>query len=493
MKPCRSTISAAVALAACQIGFVGAARAQDPAAMQRQIEQLQRQIDELKRGMEQMKAQPPAQAAAPAGATPAAANGAFQIYGHLDLSADTATKGIDNGRVNGGGAVATGKLGWQPDIASSLSYVGIRGGRNLTPDLRGIFQFETQIDVAATPGVGINNASTDGSVKGSLASRNSYLGLAGGWGAVKLGKTDAPYKLSTSRMDPFSATVGDYNAIMGNTGGDNRAEFDTRLSHAAWYESPNWGGFRFSALVSPGQNRASDNSIVASGESSCTGGNLPSGGLVPSQVAPGNGSICTDGSFGTAWSFAGMYEAGPLYVTAAYERHKDVNRTGDEDGVVVLPGQVGIRDENAFKAGVQYKFATNTTVNFIYERMERNAPVSAFNERDRHGTWFALTQKVTERDDINAGWAHAGKTPGDPSAGGPVDNVANMYALGYKHHWDKQTNWYAVYAREVNHSGAHFDLGASGHGITTDCHDAQGSCFPGTTLQALSVGVQYNF
>jgi hypothetical protein len=93
---------------------------------------------------------------------------------------------------------------------------------------------------------------------------------------------------------------------------------------------------------------------------------------------------------------------------------------------------------------------------------------------------------------VNVGWAHAGKTPGDPGVG-PVDNAANMLALGYKHHFDRQTNWYAVYARQQNHDGAHYDLGASGHGITTDCHDAVGNCFPGGKLQGISFGMQYNF
>jgi len=30
-------------------------------------------------------------------------------------------------------------------------------------------------------------------------------------------------------------------------GGDNRAEFDTRLSHSVWYESPDVYGFRLGA------------------------------------------------------------------------------------------------------------------------------------------------------------------------------------------------------------------------------------------------------
>jgi len=163
-------------------------------------------------------------------AAPVTAETSIQIYGHLDLSIDDITKGIA-GKTSGAGP-ATGKLGYQSDISSNLSYLGVRGSQTLgSSGLRGVFQVETQLDVASTPGTGI----PDGSVKGAWASRNSFVGLAGSWGAFKIGKTDAPYKLSTARMDPFASTIGDYNSIMGNTGGDNRAEFDTRLSHAAWY------------------------------------------------------------------------------------------------------------------------------------------------------------------------------------------------------------------------------------------------------------------
>ena len=409
-------------------------------------------------------------------AAPVTAETSVQIYGHLDVSIDDITKGIA-GKTSGAGP-ATGKLGYQSDISSNLSYLGVRGSQTLgSSGLRGVFQVETQLDIASTPGTGI----PDGSVKGAWASRNSFVGLAGSWGAFKIGKTDAPYKLSTARMDPFASSIGDYNSIMGNTGGDNRAEFDTRLSHAAWYESPSIGGFRVSALFAPGQNRSSDNSTPASGEPNCTGGNTPP---------------CTDGSYGNALSIAGIYEAGPAYLIAAYEKHTDVNRTGDDasGGGPAPAGAVGIGDEQAFKVGVQYSLPTNTTLNFIVERMTRHGSVADFNERQRSGFWLAATQKVSANDDVNIGWAHAGKTPGDPGAG-PVDNKANMLALGYKHHFNRQANWYAVYARQDNKDGAHYDLGASGHGITTDCHDAAtpANCFPGGKVQGLSLGMQYNF
>ena len=422
----------------------------------------------------------------------AVAQTSVQLYGHADLSVDYMTKGLsDQHHIIGNGPASAdpiGHMGYETDVSSNLSFLGVRASHDLGEGgLKMLAQFETQVDVSATPSEG------GGGTKGAFASRNSFLGIAGGFGAFKVGKTDTPYKLATGRMDPFSASIGDYNSIMGNTGGDNRAEFDQRLSHSIWYESPNMSGFRVNALFSPGMNRSSSNvpdslgginSTTASGENSvCTGGNLA-----------GSTFDCTDGSFGNAYSVAGIYSAGPLYATLDYEKHKDVNRNGDNGTpnatTGVAGGTVGVGDEQAWKVGVQYTLAS-TTLDAIFERMTRGNTPDDLNERQRNGTWLAVTQKFTPKDDINVGWAHAAKTPGSPE--GPVDNKSNMIAVGYKHHFDKQTNWYAVFARQNNSSGSHYDLGASGHGITTDCHDANGKCFAGGKIQGFSVGAQYNF
>jgi len=471
------TVAHAVAAALVAGAFAGTAAAQSNEELKQQIDSLQRQIDQLKSALDHQQAAPAP--AAPAGTqavrSPARSNGYVELYGHLDVSLDDANKGI-SGKTQDGN-VAAGHLGWQPDLSSNLSRLGVRGARNIgDTGFRAIFQIETQVDVSATPG---ESTVPDNTIKGAWASRNSYLGFAGPFGAIKAGKSDAPYKLSTGRMDPFSATVGDYNAIIGNTGGDNRAEFDTRFSHALWYESPKFGAFRVNFLWSPSQNRSTDNIGVASGEPDCSGGNQPP---------------CNDGSNGSIYSIAGIFDSGPLYLIGAYEMHKDVNRTGDEaaGGGPAPLGAIGVKDEYAYKVGIQYKLPTRTTVSGIYERMVRNDNNDNFNERKRTSYFFSLVQKFTPMDDFNLSWAHANKTPGDPEFG-PVDNESNLYAIGWKHHFDRQTTIYAVYATQKNHDFSHFDLGASGHGITTDCHDENGVCFFGGHVQAVSIGATYDF
>ena len=93
---------------------------------------------------------------------------------------------------------------------------------------------------------------------------------------------------------------------MGNSGGDNRVEFGTRLSHSVWYESPNWSGLQFNVLFSPGQTRNNDSSNIPQGEPDCSGGNDPTSG--------GNTLIsCSDGAFNNAVSaYVGVIQAQEL-------------------------------------------------------------------------------------------------------------------------------------------------------------------------------------
>src|SRR5450631_3995654 len=221
-------------------------------------------------------------------------NTTVTLYGSIDVSGD-----IFNPSVYDQGT----KFG----IASNISSFGIRVRHNLAPygweGMAVVAQLESQVDIAAAP-----------NERAAFGTRDSFVGLEGPWGAIKAGKSDTPYKKATASMDPFSRTLGDYNSIMGNTGGDNRAEFDWRMNHAIWYESPIWNGLQFSALVSPGQNYAQDNSDYAYGDyfqcngasTRGSGSNFPgTGGAIPGALG-GNG--CNDGSYGNAYSTALTYK-----------------------------------------------------------------------------------------------------------------------------------------------------------------------------------------
>jgi predicted porin len=539
MKLSRISLACALAFGTAGIGLPGTVKAQsDPESLKRQVEALQKQneaqqkqIDALKESVDKVKqAQQPAAPASGTGATAGGEplerkpgdgftiftrGGEASLYGNLNVSFDYATKGISHMTGPGGpGDTPAGNGGWMPDISSNLSYLGVRGFQTVeSMPFNVVYQLETQIDLSVTPGTPQSNSNSGQRIGSGLVARNSFLGLAGGWGAFKVGKTDAPYKTSTARMNPFLAMPGDYAVVMGNTGGDNRVEFGTRLSHAMWYESPNWNGVRLAALYSPGQNRATDSSNIPAGEPECTGGNSPGSGGTP--------AACNDGSYSNAYSTSLSFTQGPLYVTGAYEMHRKVNRTSDL--TVFDPNDVA--DERAWKVGAQYRLPTRTTLMAIWEDMRRNVPgyLKVQDERSRTGFWLALSQDITAADSFHVGWAHANKTPGDPGQHNPAagattasvdgstvfpgaDNSANMFTTAWKHKADRNTTFYANYATTRNHRFAHYDLGAGGRSVTTDCHDGSNpdasgfdphggapKCWTGGRLQAFSIGMQYTF
>ncbi len=315
-----------VALAACAAGStigtaVFADDAQDNAQlkeqmriMMQQMQELQKQVQDLKRQQQQAVQTPPP--AAPSGAPPAAGPKAAQaegpaapaavpsepkfekflkgFYGTLDVSLDDTTKGIrglnayhwsyvdpanpNSGYVQGGqkgGPV--GSVGWIGSLSTNKSVLGYRGSHKIDgSDFDFIYQIETQPSITSSPGLNTSYTQQSNVVKGAIGYGDTFVGIANDtWGKLKIGTTYAPYKKATDRMNPFSGMLGDYAVIMGNSGGDNRVEFGTRLDHSIWFESPKLldGTFSFDLLVSPGANRTYDNVVQSAGSPDCSGGN----------------------------------------------------------------------------------------------------------------------------------------------------------------------------------------------------------------------------
>ena len=459
------------------------------------------------------------------------------FFGTLDVSIDYTTKGMNDmvaygyasTGVNGGPpyvntgpkgqATPYGRVSWMAMMSSNGSNIGYRGTHKIaSSNVDFIYQVSTSIDMAAAPGLRDTWTKSSNTVEGALGLGDTYIGLREKeWGTLKFGTMYTPYKTSTDRLNPFAGMLGNYSVMMGNTGGDNRIEFGSRMDHVITYNSPSWSGFSFDASYSFGQNPDPYNNILPLGSSDCAGSNSPGSGNLPLN--------CDDGGFN--YSFGGdlKFETGGLYLVAAYELHSQVNRSSDGIGANnpyygALPGVGDLctlpnpsplldcgyfqayaaefpqaaalasppynpaydtADEWALKFGGQYRFEFGLTVSYLWEGMHRNL-VDAMefqNERTRNTQWLALEYDFNGgADRIAAGWDHAGATPGDPGGqhnfypGGIGNNQANMYTFAYWHKFDKQLTWYFDFADTMNDGNSHFDIGAGSHGIKTDCHDA---------------------
>jgi hypothetical protein len=583
-----------VVLAACAVNCTVGSRvfadnAQDAQQLQQQMQILQQQMQELQKQIEILSKKQASAPAAESGPPASAAKAPEEkepllhqiikgFYGTLDVSFDEMTKGMtgpawgwnctspytDSGCTHNptpkigaaGGTGPVGQVGYQPEIGTNNSVLGYHGAIPIgdsTTDF--IFQIETQPSITSSPGLYTGYTQQSNVVKAAIGYGDNFVGLGAAdpmndWGKIKFGTTYAPYKRSTDRMNPFSGMIGDYASIMGNTGGDNRVEFGTRLNNSMWYESPHFfqGIFSFDVLFAPGQNRTYNNVVQSAGSPDCNGGNSPGSGNLPIN--------CDDGSFGTAWSADLKFEFGGFYATVAYELHKDVNRNSDGVGSnspyygalfaasnnCTLPsplldcadynsyvaeyGQAYINangftpefatdvaNESAFKVGTEYSFDFGLSIGTIYEYMKRFVPADLQwqNERTRDGWWFFASQDIGSADNVSIGYAHAGATPGDPAGQHNYDPVAgpdtaDMYTAAWKHRFDKHFYAYFDWADTLNHGNSHYDLGAGGRSLTTDCHDGTSNtvndyssagpttwggdkCHP----QGASVGMNYKF
>ena len=426
-------------------------------------------------------------------------NKTVTLYGHVDVSGD-----IFNPHVFDQGT----KLG----IASNLTYFGVRARHDLAAygyqGWAAIAQFESLIEAAAVP-----------TERAAFGTRDSFVGMESPWGTIRAGKADTPYKRSTAKFDPFSGTLGDYNSIMGNTGGDLRAEFDWRAPHAVWYETPVWNGLQATVMASPGQNSARDNTNFAFGDFNCPGTSARgSGSGFPATAAPGG---CNDGSYGNLYSASLVFNMAGFTAIGAYELHEGTNRVGDEaatplsngDVLVVPPGAVGIANEWAAKLGAGYRFNDGIgtlQLYAIYERMRRQHTVAAIDERSRDGYFVSATQTIGKVE-LSASWAHANSSPGSPGTGifnnyvvspgagaadfalNTLNSSADQYALGLKYRFSPFVSWYVVGSYLRNGPGAHYCLGVSGHGYGVCGRDANNNVVAGNKAEAVTTGMTFDF
>ena len=190
-----------------------------------------------------------------------------KIYGQLHASYDALSGATD---IN--------------TVASNSSRIGVKGSAELNAGLKAIYQAEWGIDVGGEAGGADKTA-----VKGAgvaFTNRNQVVGLAGGFGAVLIGRHDTPMKTVGRKADLFWSTqLGQNRSIT------NASMWDLRANNVIAYQTPKMGGFQ--AL-----------------------------GAYITDIAGSDDN--------TALSVNGFYNAGPLMLGAGYETH-DVKGAGDEN------------------------------------------------------------------------------------------------------------------------------------------------------------------
>jgi len=276
------------------------------------------------------------------------------------------------------------QLGTRTTIEDESSLIGFRATEDLGGGLQAFFQLES-----AAP------ADAGG---GTFGSRNSGVGLVGGFGTVVLGRWDSPFKLSAIFVDPFSQnTLGNQLSVI-NTGNFNRRE-----NNMIQYWTPVINGF--SARLMYGANEART-----------------------ATANPSNQSMYVN------------YAAGGFRINYAYEKHKD-QRGATVTAGVTESGQnlSGSFTFGAFKVGL------------LTQKFKSTA------RTDKKAYEAAITYTVGKHRFIgNMGRVRDGavSTAAQPEA--------KLAAVGYNYEFSKRTTFMARYASQKNNAASNVALGGAG-------------------------------
>lgn len=264
-------------------------------------------------------------------ATPVFAQSNVQIYGRLypqlqwakgeDATVGAPPSNLFDATSTGGNH--DGRLA----VETQNSRIGFRGREMLGGGLNAIWQIETRTRFDT----GSGNLWAGG--------RNSFVGVQGGFGTVKLGNMDTIYKEYGGQVGSwFGVGSGNFtsstNILTEHGLGTGNGSFNVRRANSIQYETPEFGAFQAGFHYGPDERK-------------------------------GNPGTTTNANL---WSTGVKYEAGPLYVSVQYERHNDQFSGSDTDNTVVGGSATDSKDQ-ATRLSVGYEITKQHKITADIARM----------------------------------------------------------------------------------------------------------------------------
>jgi predicted porin len=382
-------------------------------------------------------------AIAAAFSAPAFADVTVYGQGHLSLDANSGnaaevTTAPTSGTKNGLNAT------------SNSSRLGFKGAEDIAGGLKSVFQLETEI---AQGGNG------NGPAAGAwLAQRDSYLGVAGGFGTLIAGRLPLANQYAND-ANFFGAKVGDVAALTrGGFGGSTVTGLGTllavpsRVSQAVAYVSPSLGGVTILAAYVPNtaQSLGLGQNVLNKTTSYTLRASYDSNGIFAAANIASIGGI-----------------AGVSTVTAA------------KDAKITVTSLAGGYDFGMAKVRAQL---VSSTAN------DKSTTVAGVDAKQTVMTVGGAI-KVSEDGTVNLQYAKAAKL----KLGGTdvADTGASLIAVGYDQALSKNTTVYVAFAKVSNDKKSQFTATGYAHGgVGAPGYDTAGAaCSP----SALSLGLIRNF
>lgn len=294
-------------------------------------------------------------AVAGAMAAPLAAQAEVTIYGVAHVSVDALDNDVSGANERDG-----------LFVSSNSSRIGFKGSEDLGGGLKAIWQLESGVNLA------------DGG--GNFATRNSFVGLAGGFGAVIAGRHDTPFKIIGRKVDLFADQIGDSQNLT-SVGGFG---WDERPDNVIAYISPSFNGLQ--AIVAYVAEDGGEDTDAYSLNLTYSNGPLFLGAAYEQH----NEGLVGGDDEEKGFRLAASYEMGAFKVTGLYQNLSDVGGNSGEDADVWGLGAAYSFGNNVLKAqyysadsdvngeadmwaiGLDHNFSKSTTVYIAYAETDND-------------------------------------------------------------------------------------------------------------------------
>ncbi len=322
-------------------------------------------------------------------------------------------------------------------VVSNASRVGIKGTEDLGDGLKGIYQLEAQFNVDGTGGTGFGGGT-----------RNSNVGLTGGFGTAFLGNWDTPYKVTHNKIELFdNTTFASALNVLGRTSATN-GNFNTRLANSVQYWTPVLSGFQ---------------GKLAYGTDNLKSVNAAGTGTNTSRV-----------------SLSATYENDMFYAAYGFEAVKDLALGTSTAATPVKTA--GDKSDGSRLVGA-YKF-DNGLVGLTYEKL--SGSVAATGVSTSRSAWELAGKYTMGANNFGLTYVSAG------NLGGVVNTGAKQLSLRYGYTLSKRTEVFGMYSALTNDSGAMYNLSA-GNAVTAAGAAPAALNGVGSKLSGFGAGLVHTF
>lgn len=360
----------------------------------------------------------------------AMAQSTVEIYGRANL-------GIDSWEAKGATAGSGADFDRRMRVFDGSSRLGFRVNESLGGGMRAFVVLETGVNIDTG-----NNLGQSGGVNGSSgfwASRDSYLGLGGGWGDVRFGRQSIWWS---------NGVIAQTGANYLHTAADSLINDPgllsipvSRQSNVLSYNSPTFGGFNASISYSP------------TSEAAAAGIGDPDGKI---------------------YGITGRYTTGAIRAQADWAKNESQTVTG-----------VGQAEITGLKLGLGFAYAPGSQISGIWGRLENEAAGASIeqdffllNWEHMLGQWQLLAQLYKSTDV-------------DTSAGELGNSGTTGYTLGVKYFLSKRTGIYVSYNHAKNDDLQFADF--SGGGISSGGAAGIPASSAGADPKIFALGIMHNF